>query len=394
MNIFLFIAAVFIASFYIGRLLEKVRVPWIFAALLIGTALAAYNPFADITNSAIFEIFAKLGMYFLLFLVGIELDMGQLKKNSGFIFRSAFFIIFFEGIVGSFIVHFVFGYSWLISLLVALSFATVGEAILIPILHEFKLINTKLGQAIIGIGTADDIIEIAMLLLSSVIVGIHAEGNIFLTLVSLAILISLTVGFRQFGKNSEKFKFAGIETLFLFILFVFFLFVGVGTYAEAAPLAAILAGISVRIFISDERLEFVENELKALAYGFFAPLFFVWVGAELNIKYLVAYPLLVLLVVAVSNAVKILGSYIAGRKMLGARGSVLLGIGLSVRFSTSIIIVKFLFDNSVIGFDIYSVVVASSIVFKFIVPLLFSWLATRWGFTGGSFKDKVSVIHG
>lgn len=379
MNIFLFIAVVFIATLSIGKFLEKIRVPWIFAALLVGAAFAVNGTFQEITSSEVFETFAQIGMFLLLFLVGFELDIGKLQEKKGFIFRSAFIIVFLEGFFGSLVVHYVFGYEWMIAALVALSFATVGEAILIPILHEFKIVNTRLGQSIIGIGAADDIIEILLLLFVSVLVGIQAEGNIFLILLSLIALIILTISFRFFSKERERFRFASIETLFLFILFVFFLFIGVGAYAAAAPLAAILAGVSVRLFIQDERLEFVENELTAVTYGLFAPLFFVWIGSEVNIEYLLSAPLLVLLVVLVSKGAKLLGGYLAGKGELGTKQSILLGIGLSVRFSTSIIIIKFLYDNGIIGHDIYSVVIASSIVFKFIVPILFSWLVNRWG---------------
>lgn len=378
MNIFLFIAGIFIVTLLVGKLLEKIRVPWIFAALLIGAGLAAYNPFENITSSPSFELLAKLGMYFLLFLIGFELDIDRLKKKSGFIFKSVFFIIFLEGLIGSLIVHFVFGYTWLISALVALSFATVGEAILIPILQEFKLVNTSLGQSIIGIGTADDIIEVLLLLAASVLVGIRTESSPLVIIISLAVLVLLTLGFNFFRKRRDKFTFLSIETLFIFILFVFFLFIGIGSYGAAASLAAILAGMSVRLFIPKERLMFVESEIKSLTYGLFAPLFFVWVGLELNIGYLVSAPLLILLVVAASNGAKLLGSYIMGKKELGTRGSLLLGIGLSVRFSTSIIIINILYNNGIIGFDIYSVIIASSIVFKFLVPLLFSQLAGKW----------------
>ncbi len=381
MNLFLFISVVLITTLFLGTFLEKIRVPWIFAALLLGAGLAIYNPVTAITASATFETFAKLGMYLLLFLVGFELNIAQLKRKSGFIFGSAFFVILLEGLLGSLIVHFVFGYVWTISLLVALSFATVGEAILIPILHEFNLINTPLGQAIIGIGTADDAIEILLLLFASFLVDTQvAHSSIVVTLISLVALVLLVITFIFFRKEREAFKFENVETIFLFILFVLFVFVGVGAYADASPLAAVLGGVAVRLFIPDKQLEFVEKELRALTYGLFAPLFFVWIGAELDINYLLSYPLLILLVVGVSNGAKLLGSYIVGRKELGVKGSVLLGIGLSVRFSTSIVIIRFLFDNNVIGADIYSVIVASSIVFKFIVPVLFSQLIVRWKF--------------
>jgi Kef-type K+ transport system membrane component KefB len=150
MNIYLFLAIILLLTFLIGRLVEKARVPWIFAALLIGLSLAIYNPLPSCTSSETFTFLAQLGMYSLLFMVGFELDIKELQKLGRFIIKATFFIICLEAFFGTFLVHFVFGCSWTISCLVAMSFATVGEAILLPILDEFKIINTRLGQSIIG----------------------------------------------------------------------------------------------------------------------------------------------------------------------------------------------------------------------------------------------------
>ena len=383
-NIFLFLGVAFLLTFLIGKLLEKFRIPWIFAALLIGSILAIYNPFEFITSSPTFEFLAQLGMYFLLFIIGFEIDLKKFKKSKNFIFKATFFIISLEAIFGSLLIHFVFGYSWFISVLVALSFATVGEAILIPILDEFKIVNTKLGQSIIGIGTLDDIVEIALLILVVILVGskAHSSLNIFSIVISLTVLVALTIGLSKMKRENGKFKFLPIESLFLFILFILFLFLGIGELAHATPIAALLAGIALNTFIPHNQIKKVKSEVKTLCYGFFAPIFFLWVGISLDIGYLIAFPLLIFLVVAVSNGSKILGSWLVGRKELGTRNSILLGIGLSVRFSTSIVIIKILFDNGFIGNDLYSVIIASTIVFTFIVPVLFSNLLSRWKVVG------------
>jgi Kef-type K+ transport system membrane component KefB len=319
-------------------------------------------------------------MYFLLFIIGFEINFKKLKKQSGFIFKATFFIIFLEALFGTLLVHFVFHYTWLISFLVALSFATVGEAMLVPILDEFRIINKKLGQSIIGIGTLDDIIEVLLLIFIAVLIGSkkYLHFNITETIISLAALLILTISLVKLKKKGRSFNFLSIETLFLFILFGLFLFLGIGRLAHAMPIGAFLAGIALKTFIPDERIERVKTALKTMCYGFFAPIFFVWVGISLDISYLIAAPLLILLVVGVSKSAKILGSYIIGKKELGTKQSILLGIGLSVRFSTSIIIIKILFENNLVGQDLYSVIVASSIAFKFIVPVLFSNLLVRW----------------
>jgi Ca2+-transporting ATPase len=378
-NIFLFLAGAFLFTFVVGKLLEKIRIPWVFAALLLGVILAVSNPFSSITSSDTFVFLAQLGMYFLLFIIGLEVNIEGIKEKSGFILRSTFLIILLEAILGGLLIHFLFGYGWFISGLVALSFATVGEAVLVPILDEFKVINTRLGQALIGIGTIDNVIEIGIFILVSILIGTSGSGDIAVMIGSLVVLVILAVGLTKIRQISNRFYFAGVETMFFFVVFVFLLFIGIGYYAEAAPLAALLAGVSVKNFIPPQRFRAIDTEIKSMAYGFFVPVFFLWVGLEVDMGYIVAFPLSVIALVSVTKGAKILGSYITARRELGVKQSILLGVGLSVRFSTSIVIVKMLLANNMIDIHLYSIIIASSIAFKFIVPLLFSNLLVRWG---------------
>jgi Kef-type K+ transport system membrane component KefB len=95
-------------------------------------------------------------------------------------------------------------------------------------------------------------------------------------------------------------------------------------------------------------------------------------------KYLFSSPELILIVFFAAALSKLIPSYIIGRKKMGSKNSLLLGIGLCVRFSTSIIIVKILLDNGLIKEGLYSVIVASSILFTLIIPFLFSKLLVKW----------------
>lgn len=380
MNIFLFLSFSFLFTFLLGRLLEKIRVPWLFAPLLLGAALALSNPFSSITNSGEFIFLAEFGMYLLLFMVGFEINIKDLQKISNFVFRSTFFIIFLEALFGGIFVHFIFSYSWFISFLVSLSFATVGEAILIPILDEFKLLKTKLGQSIIAIGSLDDIIEIFILIVISFMInsGQSSWSGMSLTIGSLVLLFIITFVLFKMKKESHRFALLPVDVLLPLSLFVLLLFIGLGEYAQATALAAFLAGLGLRNLIPKEKINIFEKEIKGICYGFFAPLFFLWVGLSLNISYLIKYPLIILGVVIISNAAKIISSWLVGKKELGSQQSILLGIGLSVRFSTSIIIIKILYDSGFIGEELYSVVIASSIIFQFIIPVTFSRLLVKW----------------
>lgn len=390
MNIFLLLGGVFLVTFLLGILLEKIRIPWIFAALILGLLLAFQNPFSQITESATFEFLAKLGMYFLLFWVGFELEIARIRQLGKFIIKSSFFIIFFEAVFGAFLIHFVFGYPWFVSALIAISFATVGEAILIPILDEFRITKTKLGQSILGVGAFDDIVEVLLIILVVMSLPFLDEAieertgfvnhQILICLLSLFALFIFTFGLMKLRKRVSRMRFPRIEAIFLLILAIFFVFLGIGKLAETALIAlgALLAGLAVKNFLPEERLRVIEPNLRSVAYGLFGPIFFLWVGVDTDINYLITSPILVLLVIAVAKSAKILASYLVGRKELGTKPSIIMGIALGVRFSTSIVIIKLLFEAGIMESKLYSVLIGSTVAFKFIVPLSLSYLITKW----------------
>jgi len=78
MNIYLFLSGIFILTFILGKAIEKIRVPWIFAALVLGAVTAIYNPFKSLTDSASFELLANLGMYFMLFMIGLDINLKEI----------------------------------------------------------------------------------------------------------------------------------------------------------------------------------------------------------------------------------------------------------------------------------------------------------------------------
>lgn len=385
MNLFLFLAIAFFLIALGGRLLEKIRVPWIFAALLFGVALAVDNPFSEITSSDTFQVLAELGMYLLLFLIGLEINIKDLRRQSKLIFFSTFFIIITNAICGGLLIYYLFDTTWLVALITATAFATVGEVVLVPILDEFKLMKTQLGQSIIGIGVLDDIVELSLLIIVILLIGSKAASGTSPVIIGLSVvfLFLLTFILSKLHRASKKFQFIPLQPIFLSVMALLFLFVGIGFFAEAASLAALLAGVSVRNLLPEKKLAEIEREVHTVGYGLFGPIFFIWAGLDMDMNYLLKAPLLLIIVVLVSAGAKILASYIVAHKNMGWRKSVLLGIGLSVRFSLSIIIIKILLDNGLINERLYSVILASSIAFQFIVPIMFSRLLLKWKMVPG-----------
>ena len=381
MEIILFLAGVFLLTFLVGKLFEKIRIPWIFSALLIGLFLSVFNPFTEITNSQTFNFLAELGMLFLLFIIGFELNIKQILSQGKFIFKTTGAIILAESFFGSILIHYLFDISWPIALLVASSFATVGEAVLLPILEEFKLIKTKIGQTILGVGVLDDFVEIITIVVASVVIGKtvgHSHNNIFLNLLLLASLIGVVFMIIKFHKKLPIFKFKDLSLFFIFTMFFFFMFIGVGKYVESGALGALLAGIALRNIIPPGKLKLIESKIKTISYGLFAPIFFLSVGLSTDVIFLLRFPLLIVAVVLMTNFAKILSCYLVGRKVMGAKKSIFLGVSLTVKFSTSIVIIKMLADNGIIPLELYSVLVGTTIAFIIVPVLLLSKMVTKW----------------
>ncbi|MGD8747049.1 MAG: cation:proton antiporter [Balneolaceae bacterium] len=381
MIFFLFLGAFFLLSFLIGPLIEKVRVPWIFAALLIGAGLAVYNPIPSINVDPSFIFLSDLGMYFLLFIIGLEIDLEEIRRLGKLIVTTTLLTIALATFFGSLFIHYVFGTPWPTATLVAMSFGTVGEAILVPILDEFNIIHTKLGQAIIGIATLDDILELTALVWLSVLLGIKGDihtrlGTEVIAFFLLIILTGLLFTVKRFIPKIKLPDYSGI--IVCFMLIIFFVYIGIGEMAGMEALAAILAGLVTKYFVDKKQFQLLSTHTKLLTFGFLAPIFFLNIGMEMNMTYLATNVLLVVFVILISGFAKMLGSWITARKEMGRKKALLMGIALSVRFSTSIVIVTVLYQNRLIGNELFSVLIASSILFKFIIPPLFANLLVKW----------------
>ncbi|MDD5552148.1 MAG: cation:proton antiporter [Candidatus Pacebacteria bacterium] len=379
-DIIIFLAVVYLFSFFLGRVFEKIKIPPMFAPLLFGILLAIKNPFYGVISSENFIFLANLGMYFLLFLIGFEIDFKNIKKTGSFIIKSTILIVLLEALVDGILFHFIFGYGWIIALVIALIFATVGEEILLPILDKCGLLKTKLGQSILKIGVFDNLLEFLGVILISVYLGATSKINIDFGII-LFYVLGFVLIFLLLWKIKKRIRDfledLDLQAIFIFVFAIFFLFLFIGKNAEATAITAIIGGILIRSFIKlKERFEEVEHEIKTFAYSLFGPLFFVWVGSSINMKYILEYPIPILVIVAAVTLSNILASFFVTRKELGTRNAFLLGISFCVKFSTSIVLIRVLYDLGILENKLYSVLVGSSIFFVLIPPLVFSLLVS------------------
>ena len=115
---FLVLMIILFAPILLGRL----RIPHIIGMILAGVAIGEYG-FNILERDSSFELFGKVGIYYIMFLAGLEMDMENLKKNMGraFLFGVLTFMVpFVVGmIVGVNVLHFSVPASVLLSCIFA-----------------------------------------------------------------------------------------------------------------------------------------------------------------------------------------------------------------------------------------------------------------------------------
>jgi len=391
--VFLLIGVTFAFSLGLGYLLEKyLRMPWMFSALFLGIIFSSLNVFQITLQAETFTVLSTMGMLFLLFMIGFNLEIGQMKRFGTDILKGAILIVGLEAAVVGAILFFLFpaqvGYSPLVAVVVALSFATVGEAVLLPILAKFNLLKTQFGQLTLGIGTLDDILEVLTLImipfLPIFLPTLNIQGfpdpvfvivDLFGIFILTGILVKIASKVKHVLSNNVHFSF--IRPLLIMLIFFSFVVLGGFVFESLAAISAIFGGIVARSLLPTENFQSDEKVVNFLGYIVLSPMFFLSVGSSMSFASIFVYPLLIIVILISTMGAKISGSFLLFRKMLGTRHSLLLGLGLSVRFSTGLIVQYVLLISGLITLDLYSGLIASAVVMTPIILVILPYALCR-----------------
>ncbi len=359
----LVLAAVYVVSYFAGTMLEKFRMPWLMAPLVFGALASAMSmPVPKAVSS-----FSEVGMLFLLFIIGYEFDFRRGMKDARTTFPVSIAVVAAETVVVGLFLWAVFDLSLPLSLLVAMTFSTVGEGLLVPILEETGMIKRVFGRMLIEIGMIDDIFEIFSLLAVVAITGSTGWLATAAAVASLVASLIIVYFLGRMGVARRIFRTSNLEESFLVALSVLFTLSAIGQTAGAESIAALFAGMLVGHFMPEKKRGFLEETIKAASYGLFVPVFFFSVGYSVNFSY---FSWKIAALIVLSALPKILISVFSLRSKLGPK-SLAFGIGLTTRFSTGIVAASILASAGYISPEIYTLLVSASSVFALLTPPIF-----------------------
>lgn len=286
-NIFVQLGLILGLSSLLGFGAKLLKIPLLVAYLCVGLLLSFFATF-DIHNSAVLNFLPEIGIAFMLFLVGMELDFREIKSLGKPIVFSSVLQIILSTIFGSIIAK-IFGFGGIEAWYLGLGLAFSSTVVVIKLLLDKKELSSLYGKLSVGILLVEDLVAVIVLLgltVSSSMfgLGLHESFPLLTFLLKVMLLFGVAIFLNKFLlSNIFKLVADSGELLFLSAIAWCFVYVSFSVLLGfSVMIGAFLAGVALAS--SPYHLQ-IQGKVKPLR-DFFVTLFFVYLGTQVNFDYL------------------------------------------------------------------------------------------------------------
>ncbi|NSL74905.1 MAG: cation:proton antiporter [Thaumarchaeota archaeon] len=379
---------------------KRIKLPEVIGEILAGVI---FGPFAiggliilageplftgPVNENFVLETFFEIGGMILLFSAGLEFTFKQFRKAGlpAFVIGTAGVIIpFLLGYYGSVYV----GFSSTESLLIGAALTATSIAITIRTLEELDQLKNVESEIMIYAAVVDDVLGLTVL---GVVLAIGSTGVIpgiasilSTTVFTLSLWIGLLLGSVYFlpkllnfiasrtgdldlTKDTERFP-SSPSTLETLTIFIIFLWGAIAYYMGLSPIVGTFAaGMAIAGSQFKHKIEIFTNHIRII----FAPIFFAYVGAQINLAEIVGIDLFAfVLILTLAMVGKLLGCGIPGYIFLRNRiQAQRIGIGMSSRGEVGIVIAGIGYSSGLIDSYSYALLMGVIMVTTVISPIL------------------------
>ncbi len=372
------IALILVAAKICGSLAKRIGQPGVLGELLAGVILGvSCFKVVDPHNDTL-EVLKELGVTILLFEIGLETDLKQLLKVGGSSMTVACVGVALPFVLG-YGVCAMLGYSSLVSIVAGATLTATSVGITARVLSELNRLREPESQIILGAAVIDDVIGLIILAVVEPMTqgeGVSAYMVVKTTLMACGfLLITLLVGrivFPPLINWVERGKYAGTPTLMAMICVL-----GVAWAASSAGVAPIIGAFAAGLILRETQAAHAIEHGVAQLGQFFVPIFFVCVGASVDLGAL--NPLVtenlptlrtgMLLVVAA-----MLGKFLCGYAPFWFKGRKhVIGIGMIPRGEVGLIFAEKALATGVFDIGLFSAATMMVVVTTFVAPPLLRW---------------------
>ncbi|MFA5298559.1 MAG: cation:proton antiporter [Lutibacter sp.] len=290
-------------------LLKRLNIPGIIGLIISGVVIGPHGLNILEKNSAV-DLFSTIGLLYIMFIAGLELDMNQFKANRNKSLLFGFFTFIFPLSIGFPVCFYLLGYDFNASFLTASMFAT-HTLVAYPIVSKLGISKNQAVAITVG-GTI--LTDTAVLIILAVILG-NSEGNLnqeFWIKLGVSLAIFSAIMFFVIPKIAEWF-FRKLESEkhshYIFVLAVVFFAAFLAEVAGVESIiGAFVAGLALNKLIPASsalmnRIEFMGNSL-------FIPFFLISVGMIVDLSVILKGPQ-ALIIAGALTAVALFGKWFA-----------------------------------------------------------------------------------
>ena len=369
----------------------KIRQPliigYLFAGMLIGPLSPLWTSFlpesgggADSSGSvgilsdiAALNVFAEIGVILLLFVIGIEFPFAKIRSIGKVAILVGSLGLFLTLIV-VFYASTLLGLGFMDSLFISAALSISSTAIIVKVLEETGKIKKESSILVLGILIVEDVIAVILIasLESIALAGtVSIEGAVAVVVVATILIVgTFTVGIRTVPKLIDKVASAeNREILLLSVLGVCF---GYALLANIVGLSVAIGAFLAGVLVAESKSAEVSKILSSPIKDMFVAIFFVSVGALMDVSQLENYIFIAIALIAVALGMK-LGGNLLGNIMLKQPKPKSLRSAFTLaapRGEFSIVIVKVGVDAGVVSAFLFPLIGIIAIITAFITPFL------------------------
>jgi Kef-type K+ transport system membrane component KefB len=242
--------------------------------------------------SSLIVAFEEMGLSYLMFLAGVELDIPRIRGRSlrlavtGWMISLALALLIASCLV-------VIG-TVIDAVVISLALTTTALGTLLPILRDAGLFEGRFGARVMAIGSVGEfapILAVAVLLDRR---NPEMTAVLLLVFVIVAVAAALAAALphpprviQLLHRHVQSSAQLPVRISVLLIIGLVFLALRLGL---DVLLGAFAAGIVVRLFVQGEDRTIVRGKLEAIGFGFLVPIFFIVSGMQFDVRALVASP--------------------------------------------------------------------------------------------------------
>lgn len=263
-------------------LLTKLKIPHIIGMILAGIVIGEHG-LNILERDSSFQLFGQVGIYYIMFLAGLEMDLEDFKKNKGktFFFGMATFII--PMALGIWTGMDILGYSLVTSTLLASMYAS-HTLIAYPIISRYGLSRQR--SVSISIGGTAITVTLALLILAG-ISGMYKGviDSFFWLVMMVKVAVVLFIIIYVYPRLSRWFfrRYDDSVMQYVFVLALVFLACGMMSFiGMEGILGAFIAGMVLNRFIP--RVSPLMNRIEFIGNALFIPYFLIGVGMIIDLR--------------------------------------------------------------------------------------------------------------